>query len=447
MSATGMTGVLPPQGAAQSQSVLLFLLSVFIVFVGCYPSSPVLILLLGVSPTAGFVVTAGCTFLLLHAVVTKQEEGRYTKILRWVTAAVAGVLILKIAVNYASLAVRELMVTGLAWYAIGLTLDQLRTILRNTAYILAALLFISLCAATISYYLGFVDYAAWNIDYLSYLSQDNPLARRGREGLYVSFYMPFYLAVIPAYNAQEGIAFGLEFQRQNLIFAEWSYLSFFVGPLLFYIWGDRQMRARGVVAAIFIVSFLLTFSVWGVVTVAGTLFLMALNKLFKSPLTIISVGAVGLVAAIAVFGVSGVLGILGGNKLEQFYTYFGDKFDPSILIRPFGVGTEAAIDSFSDGFRYYGVLNIVFVYGIAGLAMYVAIGMLALFISGTALRRADRIDSTAQFSAIAMMLVLVLGVKLTYLIPLFLFLFAVLVVKSLDGKSSNGDGGDYIAPR
>jgi hypothetical protein len=418
--------------ALQSDRTLLFLLSAAFVLVGVYPSSPLLIIVMGGSPSTSFLIAAGFALLLTHSVAAGDVQGRFSTQLRWMIGAVAGIIVLKIIANNASVAVRELIVAAIAWLVVGLSVSQLRALLRNISYILSFFLLLSLCAAIASYYLGIINYAEWTVDYLNYLSPENPLARRSDEGRYVSFYMPLYLAVIPAYNAEEGIAFGLAFQRQNLIFQEWSYLSYFVAPLGFYVWGDRETRARAFILLLFAGTFFLTFSVWGVLVAAGTLTLLFLGKIVRSPKVIVLLGLGALAAAIAVFGITGLLALVGGNKLEQFYFFFGDKVDFTRLIRPFGVGTEQFLTGNDGGFRYYGMINIIFIYGIAGVLAFAIICLFALYLGWAALRLGKRVSPVLKFSVVSMLMVPVLGLKLSYLVPLFMLLYAALAAKLLD---------------
>jgi hypothetical protein len=434
----------------RSQNGLIFVLALLLTIIGIYPSSPVLMLLMGATPAVGYsvycVFAGGILLLAANAGAAQGVAGRHTKILKVILLSLGGLMVLKIVMNYAAIAVRDLMVIFLGWFLLRLSTSQLTALLRNIVYIVAAIMFASLVALLISYYFGLSSYAAWNIDYLHYLSPTNPVISRRNDGVYTSYYMPYYLAIIPVYDAQLSVAFGLApFQRQDFIFTEWSYLSYFIAPLAFYLWGDKKAALRIPIALLFALAFFMAFSVWGVVTVAAILIGTAFVKLTGSPKMTILIGALALAAGVAYEGVTGLIGLLGGDKLDQFYVFFGDKVDLTHLITPFGVDTSSYVAG--ADVRVYGMVNAIFVYGIVGIVAYI---ILAAMVVGLTIRVLGNVamPNLLHKAAIALLLTFILGQKLAYFVPLFLLFYAILVAKLLDDLNpAMGNASSPMAAR
>jgi hypothetical protein len=176
-------------------------------------------------------------------------------------------------------------------------------------------------------------------------------------------------------------------------------------------------------------TFIMTFSVWGVVTVAATMIGIAFVKLTGSPKMTALIAALVLAVALAYEGVAGLIGLLGGDKLDQFYLFFGDKVDLTHLITPFGVDTS----SYAAGadIRVYGMVNAVFVYGIVGVIAYVILAATVVVLIIRVLGNVT-MPNLLHKTAIALLLTFILGQKLAYFVPLFLLAYAILAAKLLD---------------
>lgn len=416
----------------------MFFLVCLVLLIGTYPASPVLFLFLIFNNHIAFagacLMAIAIAFYVAHRGV-RASTGLNTRRLRYLVIFLALILIVKVVAHQPPLAIREFMVVSVALCLLMLGLGRIRNLMRGITYLTAILLTISL-GSVVLVGLGVASLQDWNVSALPELSRANPIVARHEFDRETDWYMPLYLSVLPLELKVTEIAFGLAYQRQPLLFTEWTYSWYFLWPLLMYAVADRSLRLRALVLLVLGAALVLGLSAWGVIVGALTVLLMLLARSLRSPL---KVGLVVLVVAglaASQMSIETALQLVGGNKLEQFKLY-SDIIDFSGTFSPIGPPGNPYEGAGGEEKHAYGSTHILFAYGAFGALAYLAIFFFGASVALRVLAQWRKYDHLVRYMAIAVVSSLLLGLKVPYLVSLWQLLFLAFLVRLCDAREEH----------
>lgn len=407
------------------------LLGLLVVLIGTYPASPTLYMLLKVQPQLMFVLLSiAIIFLALRASggAIACRSAPHEEVLRWLVFLMMVFLIVKIVTHQSTLAVRDLLILLIVLSMMRMSIETLMSVVRVAIYLMTAMLLLSMVVSLISYYMGLLDLRAWSVGVMDELGASHPLRLRQESG--DNYLFPAYLAAIPLDESFESFGFGLPFyQRQPLIFTEWTYTWYYLGPLLWVMLVDSGMRFRGVVKTVFSGALVVALSIWGAATYLGLLFVLLLLKLPRLLFKSLFLALLAVVAMTLFFvPLEDIVSIFGGSKVEQVL-FYSQTIDFARLATPLGVTPEeyALVDFWS---RTYGIVDILFVYGVAGFGVYLAYLAFAIAMSTYAIWKHGK-NPKIRAWAFAVLVSLSVGLKLSIYASLFQFILILVLAKRL----------------
>lgn len=409
-------------------------ISILFILLATYPTSPVLFAFFSIDPQATFVALSICTIIILKFSDSNQLclYGRWRKALLIITIFGSLVLIFKIMSHGTTIAYRDLLILTITYFISKIKTVKIFKIIKFSHSILLQIIIISGVVILLSYHLKFIDFLAWNALNLEYIHPANPAITRTDN----DFYLPLLLAVIPfdQHGAVEPFAFGLEYQRQPIIFTEWTYTWYFLTPMLILYIANKHTQFRNAKITILLLALGVSFSVWGFFVLIFTgLCCLTLKKENTVNLIFLAIIVICLAVMLAT-SLDRALAIVGGNKLEQFL-YYADKIDISKMLTPLGHPNSY---EGADDYTTWGSLFVATQYGLTGLTFRLAVFTGGIIGALYVIYNRNNFSLDTYGIAASTLYLSLMGIKTPYLAPYYELTFIWLLFLLIDEQSSRG---------
>lgn len=413
--------------------ITLFTAVMAIILVGTYPTSPVLHQLLIFSPKAVFVLLSIFIIYFLLKIVSNSPSEKIeglTKKLTKLLLITFIFLLYKIIFDDSLIAVRDLLVVIIALILLSINLRFLILIQGKICNIIAIIITIAFIPV-ILINLEIIDILSWHVLDLQWLSLKNTIFAKQASGDH-EYFMPLYLAVIPLDLNVHEIMSGIAFNRQPLIFTEWTYTWYFLAPITLYTFGRGGMRYKKFTITLFLLALVMGLSVWGLIISLASIIFSKILRMMKSkalPIIILSITLL-----FGVFNAQDFLEILGGNKLDQYW-YFSETIDLDAHLSLSGVAGDPRV--IIDGHKSYGSLYILISYGIIGATLYLSMVMIYLMAIFNVLTLQEDSIRSIKYTAVAVLISIFIGFKVPYFINLLQALLGIILIKQCDYLAKN----------
>ena len=392
----------------------LLISGILFVFLYTYPTSPILAQLFILNGMKVTFLLLCLVFVGINLQVKSQKfKGAFAACYRWWNIFLFAFLLIKIFLHSALLPIREILMLFISYSMFAQEINYSEKLLKSSCKSIFIMIWISLFSGLIFWLLSSSDLTEWSVGSLNLLNSENPIYHRPD-----LFYIVYYLTVIPHYYG-DVIFLDIAYPRINFIFSEWTYLWYFIAPtlLLFAPGGAYCKKSCYYLCILFTVVLILSLSVWGLMSLLLTILIrIAIKKKL-----------IGLILAILVifgiiyFDIDNILDSLGGNKKSQF-DFFLQNLDFEEIASLFGIDAN-----FDDVPPLWGSTYIFWQYGAIGFALYLLLFTFSIYTSFITLVN-NKFDEKTKRLALAVLVISFIGLKVTYLIPLYhLFLLGLLI--------------------
>lgn len=413
----------------------LFTAVMAIILVGTYPTSPVLHQLLIFSPKAVFVLLSIFIIYFLLKILSNSPSEKiegHTKKLKKLLIITFIFLLYKIIFDHSPIAVRDLLVVIIALILLSINLNFLILIQRKICNIVAVIIAIAFIPV-ILINLEIIDMLSWHVMDLQWLNLKNTIFAKQASGDH-EYFMPLYLTVIPFDLNVHEIMSGITFNRQPLIFTEWTYTWYFLAPITLYTFGREGMRYKKFTITLFLLALAMGLSVWGIIISLASIIFAKILRLMGSKALLLIIFSITLI--LGAFNAEDFLEILGGNKLDQ-YLYFSETIDLKEHLSLSGAfGDPRAV---IGGHKSYGSLYILVSYGVIGALLYLSMLMIYLMAIVNVLTLQENSNRSINYTAVAVLISIFIGFKVPYFINLLQALLGIILIKQCDYWAKNKD--------
>ena len=227
--------------------------------------------------------------------------------------------------------------------------------------IAVAHLLLTLTSMTVLFFVltELVDYKAWNVLDLDFISSANPIYVKAvccaRD-----LYNPWYVLLL---SETPGLRVGLgpEYERMMFTWTEPTGTPLYTIPMMLYLASVTSSIKRMFLLGMSVLLIYLTYSMSGILAVAALAIIFVTVRKFGVHSSLV-IGAILLSALY--LNLELFLSVLGGNKLSQYY-FFRERIDLVGQFSFFGLPTGDELSKFGYG------TTLVFVrYGLFGYLMY-----------------------------------------------------------------------------
>ena len=271
---------------------------------------------------------------------------------------------------------------------------KLKAVVQAIIKIMAIMLFIGMllsALAVISDVLSGSVNSNWNVLRLG-LSKDNPILIRHFGGDF-DYHMPYYLSVLP--KLEDGSV-----PRFPIIFTEPTYCAFYVLPLLFLAFLEKDMRNRKLIILIFIIATYVSYSILGVLLslIIPSYYLVFTLFSFGKTNGITIIGFVCFSLLLFYYFSSTLFGLFSFVFPETYkIIVFYMGFISGLQLEPFGYMTSS-VDYQSVAATSFGNMVLFERYGYLGVTVFCLNLMYTVFLSGHFCK--DRLFTTSERTCI-----------------------------------------------
>ena len=340
---------------------MYYIFGILFLILVTYPSSPILFALLGAYPSLSYIfIVLILIFLLLF---TTRKKIRVSKELRIIFILLGFSIVLNFGFAAIGTAIRDFLTLLVIYITlISLNKNQLCKLLQRYTYF--QVFFIATAMASTLIFVSF-DMPGWNVESLTYLSDDNPIIARQKSGDF-DYFMPLYLSVVPI--ERDGLT------RFPLMFTEPTYLwNYCLGLFIFQFYSRRNYLVILLLGSALVFSL----SYFGLLVIIVMIIMISLDFLRNaSKFSRFTFSFFLLVSLLILtwihpnFFLDSLYLILPEQKFKQIDYYFSvvNIFNNLSIF-----GTDTV-----DEFRVYGATAILPRYGVLGFIVYISVLALIL---------------------------------------------------------------------
>ncbi|QWD64382.1 hypothetical protein [Polynucleobacter sp. MWH-UH2A] len=399
--------------------MLIFLLLVILV----YPSSTILFPPDSIDPRSFFVVVA---LIIIFESLWKKDKsfgGLHHQLLIILIFLSEIFLIVKYLIDFQELYIFRNIIIGFILLAmvtrgekfIQNKIFQLISFLSVVVLFSNAVLFIYLS----NYDINSIEFSVINLRYLNHL---NPAITRTD----FTYIIPWYLTTIPV-GYLEDFFLGLSYQRYSNIFSEWTYLWYYVCPILI-IRSQKKSIINLLCIIQIVIILILGLSVWGLGSLILSYVIAYIAKLINSYKLLILVfifsAPLFFFELFDVDAIKILLDGIGSYRFEQVNYYLGGFNLSEITL----FGSVTPPDSFEI---LWGVNYILWQYGMGGFGLLILLQIYATCIAIKILCRPDVFSNQDRSLSTTLIFLTLMGSKTPIFFPFLQILIASVLSRKL----------------